>query len=145
MGDTYAKPSFSGWPWAPDARKRDNLEVPVAPRYGGIPLFASPALLIQENLDLLMATRCQRHGEAVHNVSNRLPKTEPEPKKRRLSRMLLSSSIFDVFWIDFDAKGTRNVHEIVRNTYVTVLEPRPEVKNGVSTAPARADLGSGPS
>ena len=98
LGDNHAKLSFYGWPWAPDARKRDNLEVPVAPRYGGIPLFASPALLIQENLDLLMATRCQRHGEAVHNVSNRLPKTEPEQKqKRRLSRMLLSSSIFDVF------------------------------------------------
>ena len=81
LGDNHAKLSFSGWPWAPDARKRDNLEAPVAPRYGGIPLFASPALLIQENLDLLMAIKCQRHEEAVHNVGKRLPKTEPEQKK----------------------------------------------------------------
>ena len=116
LGDNHAKLTFSGWPWAPDARKRGDLEVPVAPRHCGIPLFASPALLSQENLDFLMATRCQRHGEAVHNVSNRLPKTEPEQKKRRLSRMLLSSPIFNVFWIDFDAKGARDVREIVRKT-----------------------------
>ena len=116
LSDKHAKLSFSRWPWAPDTRKRDNLEAPVAPRHGGIPFFASPSLLIQENLDLLMAARCQRHGEAVHNVSNRLPKTESEQKTSRLSRMLLSSFIFDVFWIDFGAKGTRNVHEIVRKT-----------------------------
>ena len=94
LGDKHAKLSFSGWPWAPDARKRDNLEVPVAPRYGGIPLSASPALLIQENLSLLLGIKCQRHEEVVHNVSKRLPKTEREHKKRRLSGMLLSSSIF---------------------------------------------------
>ena len=83
----------------------------MVPRHGGILLFASPALLIQENLDLLMAIKFKRHEEAVHNVGKRLPKTEPEQKKSRLSRMLLSSSIFDVFWTDFDAKGTKNVHE----------------------------------
>ena len=116
LGDNHAKLSFSGWPWAPDARKRDNLEVPVAPRYGGIPLFANPALLIQENLGLLLAIKCQRHEEAVHNVSKRLPKTEREQKKRRHSRLLFSSSICDVVWIDFDAKGTRNVYTIVRKT-----------------------------
>ena len=53
---------------APDARKRDNLEAPVAPRHDGIQLFASPALLTQDNLDLLMAMKSQRHEEAVHNV-----------------------------------------------------------------------------
>ena len=49
-------------------------------------------------------------------MGKRLPKTEPEQKKRRLSRILRSSQIFDVFWSDFDATGTRNVHEIVRKT-----------------------------
>ena len=39
----------------PDARKRANLEVRVAPRHGGVRLFASPALLTRENLDVLMA------------------------------------------------------------------------------------------
>ena len=81
LGDNHVKWSFSGWPWAPDARKRDNLEAPVAPRHGGIPLFASPVLLIQENLDLLMAIKSQRHEEAVHNVSKRLPKTELEQEE----------------------------------------------------------------
>ena len=65
----------------PDARKRDNLEAPVGPRHGGRPLFASPALLIQENADLLTAIESQRHDEAVHNVGKRLPKTKPEQKK----------------------------------------------------------------
>ena len=81
LGDNHAKLSFSGWPWAPDARKRDNLEAPVAPRHGGVQLFASPALLIQENLELLMAIESQRNDEAVHNVCKRLPKTEPEQRK----------------------------------------------------------------
>ena len=36
LGDKDAKLSFSGWPWAPDARKRDNLEAPVAPRHSEI-------------------------------------------------------------------------------------------------------------
>ena len=97
LGDKHAKLSFSGWPWAPDARKRNNLEAPVAHRHGGIPLFASPALLTRENLDLLMAIKSQRHEEAVHNVGKRLPKTKPEQNKRRLSRMLLPSAIFHVF------------------------------------------------
>ena len=113
LGDKHVKLSFSGWPWAPDARKRGNLEAPVAPRHGGIPLFTNPALLIQENLDLLMAIKSQRHEEAVHNVCKRLPKQNRNSKKLRLSRMLLSSSILEVFWTDFDAKYTRDVHEIV--------------------------------
>ena len=29
---------------------------------------------------------------------------------------LLSSSIFDVFWTDFDAKSTKNVYEITTKT-----------------------------
>ena len=49
-------------------------EAPVAPRHGEIPLFASSALLIQENLDLLMAIRSQKHEEAIHHVCQRLPK-----------------------------------------------------------------------
>ena len=49
-------------------------EAPVAPRHGEIPLFASSALLIQENLDLLMAIRSQRHEEAIHHVCKRLPR-----------------------------------------------------------------------
>ena len=87
LGDNHAKLSFPGWPWAPVARKRVNLEVAVAPRYGGIPLLASPALLIQENLGLLMAIKCQRHEEAVHNVGKRLPKTEPNRKKQQGNRV----------------------------------------------------------
>ena len=83
LGDKHAKLSFSGWAWAPDARKRDNLEAPVGPRHGGRPLFASPALLIQENPDLLTAIETQRHDEAVHNVGRRLPKTEPEQRKTK--------------------------------------------------------------
>ena len=79
---------------APDARKRDIREVPLAPRHGEIPLFASSALLIEENLDLLMAIRSQRHEEAVHHVCKRLPKTEPEQKKTQTFPDLLSSSIF---------------------------------------------------
>ena len=63
-----------------------------------------------------MAIMSQRHEEAVHNVGKKLQKKEPEQEKRRLSRMLLSSSIFAVFCTDFDAKGTRNVYEIVRKT-----------------------------
>ena len=91
-------------------------EAPVAPRHGEIPLFASSALLIQENLDLLMAIRSQRHEEAIHHVCKRLPKTEPEQNKTEIFPDLLSSSIWDVFRTDFDAKGRRNVHEIVRKT-----------------------------
>ena len=45
LGDKHAKLSFSGWPWAPDARKRDILEVPAAPRHGEIPLFVNPGLM----------------------------------------------------------------------------------------------------
>ena len=78
LGDKHAKLSFSGWPWAPDARKRNNLEAPVAPRHRGIPVFASPALLIQENLDFLMAITSQWNEEAVHNVGKKLLKTELE-------------------------------------------------------------------
>ena len=80
LGDKHAKLLFAGWPWAPDARKRNNLEAAVVPRHRGIPVFASPALLIQENLDFLMALTSQRHEE-VHNVGKRLPKTELEQKK----------------------------------------------------------------
>ena len=71
LGDKHAKLSFSGWAWAPDARKRDNLEAPVGPRHGGRPLFASPALLIQENPDLLTAIETQRHDEALGATKNR--------------------------------------------------------------------------
>ena len=39
LGDKHAKLSISGWPEAPDARKRDIREVPVAPRHGEIPLL----------------------------------------------------------------------------------------------------------
>ena len=46
-----------------------------------VSLFASPALLIQENLDLLMAIKFWRHEEAVHNEGKRLPKTESEQKQ----------------------------------------------------------------
>ena len=95
LGENHAKLSFSGW---------------------RIPLVASPALLIQENLDLLIAITFQRHEEAVHNVEKGCQKQNRNIQKRRLSRMLLSSSIFDVFWTDFDAKGTRHVHEIIRKT-----------------------------
>ena len=58
----------------PNARKHDILEAPVAPRHGEIPLVASPALLTQENLDLLMAMKSQGHEKAVPNVCKRLPK-----------------------------------------------------------------------
>ena len=116
LGDKHAKLSFSGWPWAPDARKRDNLEAPVAPRHGGIPLFASPALLIQENLDLLMAIKSRGTKRRSITYAKDCQKQNRNRKKRRLSRMLLGSPIFDVFWTDFDAKGTRNVHDIMRKT-----------------------------
>ena len=39
LGDKHAKLSFLRWLLAPDARKRDTLEAPVAPRHGEIPLF----------------------------------------------------------------------------------------------------------
>ena len=81
LGDKQSKLSFSGWPWAPDARKRNNLEAPVAPRHGGMPIFATIALLIQENLDVLMAIKSRRHEEAVHDVGKRLPKTDLEQKE----------------------------------------------------------------
>ena len=58
-------------------KKHDVLEVPVAPRPGEI-----LALRVQENLDLLMALTFQRHEEAAHNTSTKLPKTELEPRKQ---------------------------------------------------------------
>ena len=42
LGDKHATLSFSGWPWAPDARKRGILETPVAPRHGEIIFFCEP-------------------------------------------------------------------------------------------------------
>ena len=68
-------------------------EVPVAPKHGEIALFASSALLIQENLDLLMAIRSQRHEEVVHLVCMRLPKTDPEQKKNRFAFRKVKSSV----------------------------------------------------
>jgi hypothetical protein len=59
LGDKHATLSFSGWPWAPDARKRGILETPVAPRHGEIIFFASPGPPAQENLALLMAISSQ--------------------------------------------------------------------------------------
>ena len=94
LGDKHANLSFSGWPWAPNARKRANLEAPVAPGHGGVTLFASPAFLTRENLDLLMAIKSQRHEEAVHNVGKRLPKTEPEQNKTQTFEDVVSSLIF---------------------------------------------------
>ena len=81
LGDKHAKLSFSGWLWAPDARKRNSLEASVSPRHGGIPLFASPALLTQESLRLLMAKKSQRHEEAVHNVGKKAAKNRTRTEK----------------------------------------------------------------
>ena len=81
LGDKHATLSFSGWPWAPDARKRGILETPVAPRHGEIIFFASPGPPAQENLALLMAISSQRREKAVQNLFKRLPKTEPGHKK----------------------------------------------------------------
>ena len=39
----------------PMREKTLTLEAPVASRHRGTPVFASPALLFQENLDFLMA------------------------------------------------------------------------------------------
>ena len=81
LGYKHAKLSFSGWRGAPDARKPITLKRQWGPGMVGDRFFASPALLIQENPDLLTAIETQRHDEAVHNVGRRLPKTEPEQRK----------------------------------------------------------------
>ena len=90
-------------------RKHDLVEVAVATRPGAIFLFASPAPPAQENLDLCMAITFQRREKASHNVSKRLPKTEPEYQNADYADIVLSS-ILNVFCMDLDAKGTRNVH-----------------------------------
>ena len=84
-------------------------EAPVATRHAEIPLFVSSALLIQENLDLLMGIRSQRHEETIHHACKRLPKNGTGTEKTQTFPDLLSSSILDVFWTDFDAKRSRNL------------------------------------
>ena len=119
-------------------------EAPVAPRHGEIPLFASSALLIQENLDLLMAIRSQRHEEAIHHVCQRLPKNGTGTEK---------NTDFPRFTFKLDFRcllyrfRCQKYQECARNDpkNTKFLESMSEVKSGVSTAPARADRGSGPS
>ena len=138
LGDKHATLSFSGWPWAPDARKRGILETPVAPRHGEIIFFASPGPPAQENLALLMAISSQRREKAVQNLFKRLPKTEPGHKKHRLSQILLSSSILNVFWTGFRRQRYQEyAPTCLKNK--TVFEARSKGENCVSTAPARAD------
>ena len=96
LGDKHAKLSFSGWPWAPDARKRGILETPVAPRHDEIIFFASPGPPAQENLALLMAISAQRRKKAVQNLFKSYQKKLGHEKHRR-SQILLSSSIWNVF------------------------------------------------
>ena len=88
----------------------------MATRPGEILLFASPGLLAQENLDLLMAITFQRHEEAAHNSSKKIPKLELEQKRRMISEVLLSATIFIAFWTNFEARGRRNVDKIIRKT-----------------------------
>ena len=114
--------------------------MPVAPRHGGIPFFASSALLNQENLDVLMAIRSQRQGAAVHHVCNRLPKTEQEQKQQTFPYFFKLD-----FGCWFDRFRCQRYKEFARNRLknITIVEPRSEVENGVSISPARADRGSG--
>ena len=114
LGDKHAKLSFSRWPWAPDARKRENLEARVALRHGGIALFASPALLIRESLDLLITVTFQSHKEVADNTSKKL-------RTKNGTGTETTQTFPDVaFKLDFDclfdAKGARNVHKMVRKT-----------------------------
>ena len=77
----------------PDLREHDISWPPDQARL----LFGGAGLLMQENLDLLMAIMSQRHEEAADNTSKKLPQTEPEQKKHRLSHMLFFSTILIVF------------------------------------------------
>ena len=69
-----------------DLRKHDVPAVEFAPQAGEVLPFRVQAFWCNKSSDLLMAMTSQRHEEAVHNGSKRLPKTEPSRKSTDFPR-----------------------------------------------------------
>ena len=109
----HARWSFSACSWAPDSRKHNISEAPVAPDKARHHLFRVQGLRLEKTLPFWGHSRPRgEKRRPPHKLSKRVPKRERNAKRTHFYSSCFQARFWSAFLNDFDTKFTRNVQKV---------------------------------